>query len=657
MQMLREDQLTGKLLGDYQIQQLLGHGQLSAVYLARHKSQGHAVMMTIFNYPDDMASRKRYSALFAREGAALVKLKHPHILPTFDCGEQDGFPYLVTTYVKGASLAQALKQQERFTPAQTLHLLKQVASGLDDAHSKGVTHGILSLSNVLLSNELNVQIAGFGLKTILELHATSRDNQPQAHLFSAHGAFLGNPAYISPERVLDVPAGARSDIYALGIMLFEMLSGAQPFQAATPLETALMRIQQPVPSLHHVSPALPEAFDLVIGKALERDPARRYQHASEIVVAFERVIKTLQAANQTQTPKTRQLAENSQLTMPPTVNWFDEDRLSTGKWQLMPPIVTGHMPAASPLVLSNQTTSDKPAQAQPAALQNQFTATTSASMPAVTPERNHADSLVGIDPFAWWTGTSAKVQPPTPGTFAQRQPVRQPVRLAKSRSHRQPAQQDRRQVVKLIATGGTVAAVLSVGGISFAHFAQSLKQSQTLTTSAPTTSTAPTKTAPGNTTPTSAPTHGTQKTPTPSKSPTTTAQPTPTTHPTQQPTQQPTPKPTQPPTPTQPPSHTGTVIGHANMSNNSSINFTNPADGQGSLLIRLPNGNFVACERSCTHAGVPVNYNAGQQQIVCPAHGAIFDPANGFSHTSGPGNGPLASVTIRVNADGTITTG
>ena len=93
------------------------------------------------------------------------------------------------------------------------------------------------------------------------------------------------------------------------------------------------------------------------------------------------------------------------------------------------------------------------------------------------------------------------------------------------------------------------------------------------------------------------------------------------------------------------------------MGTNSSKTFTNPADGQDSLLIRLANGNFVACERACTHAGVPVNYDSGQQQIVCPAHGAIFDPANGFAHTSGPGNGPLPTVPIRVNADGTITTG
>ena len=93
------------------------------------------------------------------------------------------------------------------------------------------------------------------------------------------------------------------------------------------------------------------------------------------------------------------------------------------------------------------------------------------------------------------------------------------------------------------------------------------------------------------------------------------------------------------------------------MPNNSSLTFSNPADGQSSLLIRLANGNFVACERACTHEGVLVDYNSGQQQIVCPAHNAIFDPTQGFAHTSGPGNGPLPSVSIRVNADGTITTG
>lgn len=616
-------------------------------------------MVTVFNYPDDGTLRKQYSTLFTREAAALVRLNHAHILPTHDYGEQDGHPYLVTAYVKGASLTQALKQEKRFTVNQTLNLLKQLASGLDEAHSQGVTHGILSLSNALVSNDLVVQIAGFGLKSILEMQANTRSRQPQAHLFSANGTFLCNPAYISPERVMGMPIDARSDIYALGIMLFEMLSGKLPFQASTPLETALMRVQQPVPSLHDLAPDIPQAFDLLINKALERDPARRYQHAAEISASFERVTKILDSVSPAGAASTQQTAQDPQITLPPTVNWFDEDHLSTGKWQLMPPIITGHLPAVLP---TNQTTRDATDNRPPqtGALQNSPTGTTSAKIPAMTQSRRFADSLAGIDPFAWWTGRSAKEQQPIPGTFAQRPPVR----LAKKGTRQQPGLQDRRRAVRLIATGGVVAGVIGVGGISFAHFAQSLKQSPSLTTTAPSTTTSKgtTRTAPGNT-PTSAPTHGAgpQKTATPSKSPTANPSPTKGTQPTPtaQPTQQPTPKPTQPPQPTAtPPSHTGTVIGHTNMSNNSSVNFTNPADGQGSLLIRLANGNFVACERACTHAGVPVDFNNGQ--IVCPAHDAHFDTANGFNQIPGTGPSglrPLPGVTIRVNADGTITTG
>jgi thiosulfate dehydrogenase [quinone] large subunit len=99
------------------------------------------------------------------------------------------------------------------------------------------------------------------------------------------------------------------------------------------------------------------------------------------------------------------------------------------------------------------------------------------------------------------------------------------------------------------------------------------------------------------------------------------------------------------------------VIGYSSQATNSAKGFSNPADDQGSLLIHLPNGKFVACERACTHAGVPVDYDPGSRQLVCPAHGATFDPLNGFNNTSGPGNGPLPGISIRVNSDGMITTG
>ncbi len=658
MQMLSVDQLEGRMLGEYQIELLLGHGQLGAAYIARQHSQGRPVMITIFNFAEAPSARAydQFATHFAQERATLVRLTHPHILPIYDFGEQSGCLNLVTAFVKGASLGQVLKQQGRFTPDQTLDVLKQLAAGLDYAHSKGAVHGILSLSNVLISADLTVQIAGFGLRTMLEVYGNRQNTKPQAFLFSTNGSFLGSPEYVSPECLLGKPVDARSDIYALGVMLFELLSGTLPFSGANPLDMALNRIQQPVPSIREVCSDVPEALDLVMSKALERDPAKRYQHAGDIAALFERVLTILEAVPGSTDSRTRQLAQGPQLTLPPTVNWFEEAGIPPGKWQLMPPIVTGHVPVVKSSPSLQKTAWDGVVSGQMeltgAAIQPDSSTAMEPVNDALPPQAgSRPDSVAGADPIAWWSATSPKPKTPTvaPGTFIRRSPLR-PAR-SNPGPRRRPAQQDRRKLVKLMALG--TAGVLTVSGISFAHFVQSLKQSPSQIANAPTTgSTTPTTTR-GNT-PTVGPTTGTHKTPAPSKSPTTKPSPSATSG--AQPS--PTPRPTQPP-PTPTPSHTGTVIGHTNMPTNSAVSFTNPADGQGSFLIHLGNGNFVACEKACTHVGVPVNYDPGSGKLVCPAHGANFDPLNSFSYVPGsgpPGLSPLHNVTIRVNSDGTITT-
>jgi serine/threonine protein kinase len=659
MQMLSVDRLVGRTLGEYQIERLLGHGQLGAAYIARQPSQDRPVMITMFNFAEAPAAREydQLTTHFAQERATLVRLTHPNILPIYDFREQSGCLYLVTAFVKGASLGQVLKQQGRFTPDQTLDVLKQLAAGLDYAHSKGAVHGILSLSNVLISTDLTVQIAGFGLRTMLEVYGNRQNTKPQAFLFSTNGSFLGSPEYVSPERLLGEPVDARSDIYALGVMLFELLGGTLPFSGANPLDMALKRIQQPVPSIHEVCSDVPEALDLVMSKALERDPAKRYQHAGDIAALFERVLTILEAIPGSPDSRSQQLAQGPQLTLPPTVNWFEEAGIPPGKWQLMPPIVTGHMPVVKSSPSLQKTARDGVVSGQIELTAEAAQPDSSTEMVPVNEELSptagsRPDSLAGADPFAWWSATSHGPKTPTAalGTFIRRSPLR-PAR-SNPGPRRRPAQQDRRKLVKLMALG--TAGVLTVSGISFAHFVQSLKQSPSQIANAPTMgSTTPTMTR-GNT-PTAGPTTGTHKTPTPSKSPT--AKPSPSATSGAQPS--PTPRPTQPP-PTPTPSHTGTVIGHTNMPQNSSVSFTNPADGQGSFLIHLGNGNFVACERACTHVGVPVNYDPGSGKLVCPAHGANFDPSNGFSYVPGsgpPGLSPLHNVTIRVNSDGTITTG
>lgn len=642
MQTAPIDQLVGKTLGDYEVERLLGRGKLSAVYMAQQRSQNQAVMITTFLLPELLSTqaRERFNTRFYQIGATLVRLNHPHILPIYNFGVQFGFPYLVTSFIKGGSLAQVLKQQSRFTPEKTLDMLKHMASALDYAHSQGVVHGLLNPANILVNNEQDLQVTGFGLKHMLQMQGIEESYHPQAPLFSIAGTFLGSPEYIAPECVQGLPVDARADVYALGIMLFELLSGSPPFTGKDPLDIATKRLQQPVPSLHELCPDLTAAFDLIFNQVLEREPEKRYQHAGELASAFERVLKILEGAAKAPTASNNQVTLHSQITLPPTVNWFDEEIVPTRKWQLKPPVITGHLVAVkapsqetmtSPSLLAKGTSNW---QLKPPIVTDHMQAVTPETISTEPPESPAATT----DPFAWWTATSAKTTDATPGTFA-RNATNRPTNFKANKQRKASIKARRRVVVGLLAGGGVVG-ILGIGGISFAHFINSMKHSQSGNTG----STLSTKSQ--GTTQTS--TRGTQQTPARSKTLQPQASPT---HKTQ-----PTPQPTQPPQPTPTP-HIGTVIGSTSQPVNTFKSFTNPADGKGSLLIHLPNSNFAACEMACTHEGVSVYYDTGTHQLVCPAHGAIFDPANGFSVLQGPATTPLPGISIHVNADGTITTG
>ncbi len=643
MQTVSVDQLAGKTLGDYQVQRVLGKGKLSAVYMAQQRLLNRTVMITTFILPETLSAqaRERFNARFLQEGASLVRLNHPHVLPIYDFGVQFGFPYLVTSFVKGGSLAQVIKQQQRFTPQRALEMVQQIAAGLDHAHSQGVVHGLLNPANILVINEQALRVTGFGLKQMLQMQGVEESHHPQAHLFSIAGTFLGAPEYVAPECVRGLPFDARADVYSLGVMLFELLSGSLPFTGTEPLEIVAKRFRQPVPALHELCPDLPAAYDLLFYQAMERDPGKRFKYAGEVARAFERVLKLLKDAANAPAIANVQATMHSQVTLPPTVNWFDEDIVPTRKWQLKPPVITRRIPAVQAPAPESEVVPPVPAAGtsswqyqQPAPL---ATDQTEAARPVVAPFNAQSQNSPEADPFVWWSANSANTIQQVPGTFA-RSATRHPSTSYTANTRRKASIKGRRKVVVGLLVGTGVVGILGIGGISFAHFAQSVKQTQ-----------------PGNTALSTTPqTHGTKSAPTNAAQHTPVAsrpQPSPTKA------SQPAPKPTHPPHPAPThPSHPGTVIGSTSIPINSSKNFTNPADGNGSILIHLPNGDFVACEQACTHEGVPVYFDVGTHQLVCPAHGAIFDPAHGFSVVQGPAQTPLPRVSIHVNADGTITT-
>jgi serine/threonine protein kinase len=230
--------------------------------------------------------------------------------------------------------------------------------------------------------------------------------------------------------------------------------------------------------------------------------------------------------------------------------------------------------------------------------------------------------------------------------FASRELPARPRRSVQPR----PSVKDRRRLVTTLAVGGVVAlGAFGVAAMNLSHLAQQMTQAQINRERAPT----PASLTQGNIH-TPHPTHstnkGTQPTPTTNHAPTAPSRLDPTPTPKVQPT-------SQPPSPTPTPAHTGVVIGYSSQPINSANEFINPADGSASTLIHLPNNNFAAYEKACTHQGVPVHYNPATHKLVCPKHDAIFDPANAGRVLQGPARRPLPSVAIRVNGDGTITTG
>jgi len=702
MQTVSTDQLVGQTVGHYNVKSLLGRGRLSAVYLAQHPTQSAAVALTTFIIPERFSAetRTRFTQRFTREAAALTALSHRNLLPIYEYGEQFGYPYLITPYMTHGSLADILKRQGRCTPTYALEVLEQVAAGLDYAHRKGIVHGTLKPANILLSTDQNLLVAGFGLIHMLQMRGIEQNDQPYSYLLSIADTFLYASTYIAPEVVQGQPIDPRSDIYALGVILFELLSGTPPFAGSSPLDTAMQHLQRPLPSLHQISPDIPISMELVINHALARDPSQRFQRVSELVEAFAQVCKGIvNRPHSTQSNEAAFLLDEPKAVQ--NLQNVPEEEVSIGGWQLTPPIVTGKLltpralagnnvvsaqaTPAKPLspdgwqilppIVTGRMASVRPSQPMPTAkpvvppavapapaisflqqpAQRDVAARTH-EQPQPVQYKQEAQAAPPVSPLpiaptvgkddlmntpTWWI--QAPSVAPAPSMKAQEASLRLPNQEQKKsmaqnkqvppsddgmriRPAKRPRNVGRRRVIATIAAGSVVAAgALIAGKMNLAHL---VTQLNTHTAQGDTT-------AAGQQKPT-----GTPGTPKGGTTPGTTGTPKGGTNPGN--------------TGTAP---TGKVLGATSLTANTAMDIVNPADGKAGLLIHLPNGHFAAYERACTHEGVEVNYDPMTHTLVCPAHGAVFDPLNKAAVLQGPATRPLASVAFRVNADGTITAG
>ena len=267
------EDLTGKQLGQYRIIAPLGEGGMAAVYKAYQPSMDRYVALKILSR--HYATDPKFIGRFEREAKVIASLEHPNILPVHDYGEADGYAYIVMRYVEGETLARLLQGQSLPLP-KICHIISQLADALDYAHSRGIVHRDMKPSNVLIDKRGNCLLADFGIAKILG----------SSMQFTATGAFVGTPVYASPEQGLGIDLEASSDIYSLGVMLYEMATGRPPFEAETPMAILMKHIHDPLPSPRTINPTLPEVVERVILRALAKQPEDRFQTAGEMARAL-----------------------------------------------------------------------------------------------------------------------------------------------------------------------------------------------------------------------------------------------------------------------------------------------------------------------------------------------------------------------------------
>jgi serine/threonine protein kinase len=276
------DPMIGRVIADrYLILARLGEGGMGRVYVAEHVKMNRqcAIKVMSATLMNDAESTTR----FAREASNAARILHPNVAAVFDYGEADKTVYLVMEYIDGESLSTLLAREGALDPRRAIDIARQIADGLTAAHELGIVHRDLKPDNVIVATKRDgreiAKVVDFGI-------AKAVSDSPQDSL-TRSGLVIGTPEYMSPEQLLGDPVDARADIYALGCMLYQMLTGVQPFDAETREQMIRRRLNEPPPHVQQTIPELPRRLDTLIAHMLARSPNERLASAASVSAGLE----------------------------------------------------------------------------------------------------------------------------------------------------------------------------------------------------------------------------------------------------------------------------------------------------------------------------------------------------------------------------------
>ena len=266
--------LIGKQVGPYTILEEIGRGGMATVYSAMQTTMNRKIAIKVL--PPHFMHDPGFLERFEREVDVIAHLEHPHILPIYDYGQAEGVPYIAMRYLGGGSLAQRIRRglpelEEIDKP------FTQVCQALDYAHQQSVIHRDLKPGNIMLDETGNAYLSDFGIARVMGSNLTG-------------SAIIGTPAYMSPEQAHGLNIDGRADIYSMGIVLFELITGREPFQAETPMGLLLMHINETMPPIYEFRQDIPIEVQDVVDKATSKNPDDRYSSAGQMARAFSAAI-------------------------------------------------------------------------------------------------------------------------------------------------------------------------------------------------------------------------------------------------------------------------------------------------------------------------------------------------------------------------------
>src|SRR5438309_8385927 len=274
---------SGTKLGRYEIRSKIGEGGMGEVYLAQDTKLDRKVALKIL--PADVATHPDRMKRFVQEAKAASALNHPNIITIYEIDETASGHFIATEFIEGETLRE--REQKPLKLGESLDIATQIASALAAAHAAGIVHRDIKPENVMLRHDGIVKVLDFGLAKLTDRispEAVESEALTSANIKTGPGVVMGTVIYMSPEQARGLPVDARTDIFSLGVVIYEMLAARNPFQGATPSDVIAAILKTEPPLLSHCLPHVPRELEHLVGKALRKDREERYQEIKDLFI-------------------------------------------------------------------------------------------------------------------------------------------------------------------------------------------------------------------------------------------------------------------------------------------------------------------------------------------------------------------------------------